>query len=139
MVMPGRIGITFLATLLSGCIFDPAPVGDIKNLIDKNLSREGWQYEDHYEHLGQLTIAVSVPPSLSDLAFRDEYERAFLVRQASGACPTGLFINMAQSLGEPFDPNTAIIGDEFKGVESFVVDVKAKDGALIGSYNCLMP
>lgn len=137
--MPGRIRITLLAALLGGCIFDPAPIGDIKSLISKNLSREGWQYADHYEHMGKLTIAVSVPPSLSNLAFRDELERAFLVRQASGACPTGLFINMAQSLGEPFDPNKAIIDDEFEGVESFVIDVKAQDGALLGSYDCLMP
>ena len=137
--MLGRIAVTFTATLLSGCFLDPGPVGDIKDLIDENLSREGWQYVDHYEYAGKLTVAIEVPPSLSRLAFSDEYERAFLVRQASGACPTGLYINMAQSLGEPFDPNMAIMGDEFKGVESFVIDVKAKDGALIGSYNCIMP
>ena len=137
--MPGRIHLAFLAALLGGCIFDPAPVGDIKNLIDENLSREGWQYVDNYQHLGKLTIAVSVPPSLSELAFRDEFERAFLIRQAGGACPTGLYINMAQSLGDTFDPNTAIIVDEFKGVESFVIDIKAQDGALLGSYDCLMP
>lgn len=137
--MLGRIQLAFLAGLLASCIFDPAPVGDIKKLIGENLSREGWQFVEHYQHLGKLTIAVSVPPSLSEQAFRDELDRAFLVRQAAGACPTGLFINMAQSLGETFDPNSAIIGDEFKGVGSFVIDVKAKDGALIGSYDCLMP
>jgi hypothetical protein len=137
--MVHRVVLIFFATLLGGCIWHPGPVGDIKDLIDKNLSREGWQYVEHYEHMGKLTIAVSVPPSLSDLAFRDDLERKFLIRTASGACPTGLYINMDKSLGRPFNPATAIIGDEFKGVESFVIDIKAQDGALIGSYDCLMP
>lgn len=137
--MQSRIVLTFLAALLGGCLWSPAPVGDIKDLIDKNLSREGWQFVDHYEHMGKLTIAVSVPLSLSDLAFRDDLERKFLIRTASGACPTGLYINMDKSLGRPFNPETAIIDDKFKGVESFVIDIKAQDGALIGSYDCLMP
>ena len=139
--MLGRIKIIFLTStaFLNGCFFDPAPVGDIKVLIDENLSREGWNFVEYYEHDGKLTIAVDVPPSLSQQAFNHEYERAFLVRQAAGACPTGLFINMAESLGEKFDPEMAIISDQFEGVGSFVIDVKAKDGALIGSYDCIMP